>query len=246
LKFDSLCIRTSVENSTASFIAVGGEEGSEIREEQAAINDLQMQVGTVVNQMVVTKVQLRTHPPKDIHQDLVGVRNLIGTHGEGMGPETIMETLARLNTAIEGLQGVSLTSKDQNHLRLMLLNYGPSLEILVKKICSKIGEQVSVGLTPVQTFLDFWTDDHTHSGDKLEAKLLGLETNVMELLSLSSDSHNQSTQAGLPVDDPFSIGLSWQLRGSPRRVTPSSTAPTREFQVTSEHYSLIELTGFRL
>jgi hypothetical protein len=125
----------------------------------------------------------------------------------------------------------------------MLLNYRPSLEILSKKICSKIGEQVSVGLTPVQIFLDFWTDDHTHPGDKLAAKLLELETNVMELLSLSSDSHNQSTQAGLPVDDPFSIGLSRQLRGSPRRVTQSSTAPTREFQVTSEHYSLIELTN---
>jgi hypothetical protein len=59
----------------------------------------------------VTEVKLRTHPPKDIHQDLVGFRYLIGMHGEGMGPETNMETLARLNTAIEGLQGVSLPSK---------------------------------------------------------------------------------------------------------------------------------------
>jgi hypothetical protein len=157
-----------------------------------------------------------------------------------MGPGTIMETFACLNTAVEGLQGVPLTSKDQNHLRLMLLNYGPGLEILIKKICSKIGEQVSVGLTPVQTFLDFWTDDYyTHPGDKLEAKPLELETNVMKLLSLSSDIHNRIPQAGLPVDDPFSIGLSRRLGGSPRRGTQSSTPPTREFQVTSEHYSLI-------
>jgi len=83
-------------DAAASFIAVGGEEGAEVREEQAAINDLQIQVGTVVNQMLAAEVQLKTHPPQDLHQDLVGVRNLIGVHGEGMGPETIMQALAIL------------------------------------------------------------------------------------------------------------------------------------------------------
>jgi hypothetical protein len=110
---------------------------------------------------------------------------------------------------------------------------------------TKIGEQVSSGLTLVQTFLDSWTDDYTHSGDKLEAKLLELETNLMELLSLSTESHNQIPQRGLSVDDPFSIGLPMKLGGSPRRGTQSATPSTRQFQVTSEHYSLIKFNERR-
>jgi hypothetical protein len=68
LRADQIDAIEAAYDATSSFIAVGGEDGSKIREEQAAINDLQMQVGTVA-----MEVQLRTHPPKDIHQDLVRV-----------------------------------------------------------------------------------------------------------------------------------------------------------------------------
>jgi hypothetical protein len=115
---------------------------------------LQIQVGTVFEKLLATEVQLSTHPSIDIHQDLMGVQNLIGTHADGMGPETIMETLGRFNTALEGLQGVSLTIDEQNHLQAMLLNHGPGLKVLIKKICSNIGSQVRLGLAPCQMFVD--------------------------------------------------------------------------------------------
>jgi hypothetical protein len=202
---------------------------------------LQIQVGTVFEKLLATEVQLSTHPSIDIHQDLMGVQNLIGTHADGMGPETIMETLGRFNTALEGLQGVSLTIDEQNHLQAMLLNHGPGLEVLIKKICSKIGTQVRLGLAPCQMFVDSWTHDTAQPGDKLEAKLLKLETSVLELLSLSTGSHNQNRHACAPVEDLFSIGLNRPLGGSPRRGTQPSMHHTGQFPDAPEFFLLIEL-----
>ena len=91
LQADLEDIETELDISS-TFISVGGELGDEVREEHAAISKMQGQLTFIVNQVVT----LKTHPPKDLYQDLVGVRNLIGTYSEGMGPETIMETLARI------------------------------------------------------------------------------------------------------------------------------------------------------
>ena len=91
LQADLEDIETELDISS-TFISVGGELGDEVREEHAAISKMQGQLTSIVNQVVT----LKTHPPKDLYQDLVGVRNLIGTYSEGMGPETIMETLARI------------------------------------------------------------------------------------------------------------------------------------------------------
>ena len=89
LQADLEDIETELDISS-TFISVGGELGDEVREEHAAISKMQGQLTSIVNQVVT----LKTHPPKDLYQDLVGVRNLIGTYSEGMGLETIMETLA--------------------------------------------------------------------------------------------------------------------------------------------------------
>jgi hypothetical protein len=217
-------------------------EGEDARDERGAIQDLQLQVETAFQKLLVTELEMETHPLKELHQDLVGVRNLIGTHAEGMGPETIMETLGRFDSALEEATGSALSIEEQDNLRALLRNYGSGLEILIKKICSKIGEQVKNSFAPFENFLGAWTLDRTKPGDKLEDKILELETQVLGLQSLAPGGHSQYQPVGRPSSDPFSIGLDASLGYNSSMGTNHAAQPRAPSNQAPEFLSMMELT----
>ena len=203
---------------SSTFISVGGEAGDELREERAAITEMQGQLTSIVNQVVT----LKTHPPKDLYQDLIAVRNLIGEHSEGMGPETIMQTLARLNTKLEGLLAIQLTSVEQKQLQVILTKHGSKLELLTKKICLKLGDHVRQELTPIL--------------DKVE----DLETIVTEFASQSPGYLGRNTQVIELEEDPFHMGPSATRAAS---VQPQAGTTSESFQGHTQTPELIEATN---